>query len=182
MIEKTLAKRYAAALLKVTDAEGSTEETESHLLALREAYLDQKEFRVVLSHPRVPRKTKKQLLHKVFEGKARQSFIDFLDLLVDKNRQGVLPEIAEMFDRLADASRGIVRVRVTSWRPLSDAQRSGLQAKLEKLSGKKVTIDAAVNPALKGGLLVMYGDTVIDGSVAHRLKVIGEKFRELQRR
>ena len=61
MIEKTLAKRYAAALLKVTDAEGSTEETESLLLALKDAYNSQKEFRAVLSQPRVPRAMKKRL-------------------------------------------------------------------------------------------------------------------------
>ena len=51
MIEKTLAKRYAAALLKVTDAEGSTEETESFLLALKDAYLSQKDFRAAINTP-----------------------------------------------------------------------------------------------------------------------------------
>ena len=182
MIEKTLAKRYAAALLKVTDAEGSTEETESFLLALKDAYLSQKEFRAVLSQPRVPRAVKKRLFAKIFEGKAKKSFTDFLDLLVDKNRQDILPDIAEMFDRLAAASKGVVRITVKSWKPLSDAQRSSLQLKLERLAGKKVAIDARVDPALKGGMLVMYGDTVIDGTIAHHLKVIGEKFRELQKR
>ena len=182
MIEKTLAKRYAAALLKVTDAEGSTEETESLLLALKDAYLAQKDFRDVLSQPRVPRAAKKRLLVKIFEGKAKKSFTDFLQFLVDKNRQDILPDIADMFDRLADASKGVVKVMVKSWKPLTDGQRASLQAKLEKLAGRKVAIDPHVDPAVKGGLLVMYGDTVIDGTVAHRLKMIGEKFRELQRR
>lgn len=181
MIEKTLAKRYAAALLKVTDAEGSTEETESLLLALKDAYNSQKEFRAVLSQPRVPRAAKKRLLGKIFEGKAKQSFTDFLDLLVDKNRQDIIPDIADMYDRLADASKGVVKITVKSWRPLSDAQRSDLQSKLERLAGKKVSIDARVDPGVKGGMLVMFGDTVIDGTVAHRLKVIAEKFRELQK-
>jgi F-type H+-transporting ATPase subunit delta len=101
---------------------------------------------------------------------------------VDKNRQHIIPDVADMFDRLADASKGIMKVTVKSWRPLSDAQRASLQSKLEKLSGKKIAIDARVDPAVKGGMLVMFGDTVIDGTVAHRLKEIGEKFRELQRR
>jgi F-type H+-transporting ATPase subunit delta len=182
VIEKTLAKRYAAALLKITDAEGSTEETESLLLALKDAYLAQKDFRAVLSQPRVPRPVKKRLLAKIFEGKAKKSFTDFLELLVDKNRLEVIPDIADMFDRLADASKGVVKITVKSWKPLSDAQRSTLQSKLETLAGKKVAVDARVDPAVKGGMLVMYGDTVIDGTVAHRLKVIGEKFRELQKR
>jgi len=182
VIEKTLAKRYAAALLKVTDAEGSTEETESFLLALKDAYASNKEFRAVLSQPRVPRAMKKRLLTKIFEGKAKKSFTDFLELLVEKTRQDILPDIADMFDRLADASKGVVKMTVKSWRPLTDAQRGALQSKLERLTGKKISIDARVDPAVRGGMLVMFGDTVIDGSVAHRLKVIGEKFRELQRR
>ena len=182
MIEKTLAKRYAAALLKVTDAEGSTEETESLLLALKDAYLSNKEFRAVLAQPRVPRVMKKRLLTKIFEGKAKKSFTDFLQFLVDKNRQDILPDIADMFDRLADASKGVVKIQVKSWHPLTDAQRSSLQSKLERLTGKKIAIDARVDAAVRGGMLVMYGDTVIDGTVAHRLKEIGEKFRELQRR
>ena len=182
MIEKTLAKRYAAALLKVTDAEGSTEETESLLLALKDAYNSQKDFRAVLSQPRVPRAAKKRLLVKIFEGKAKKSFTDFLQFLVDKNRQDILPEIADMFDRLADASKGVVKITVKSWRPLSDAHRASLQSKLERLTGKKIAIDAKVDPAAKGGMLVMFGDNVIDGTVDHHLKLIAEKFRELQKR
>jgi len=182
VIEKTLAKRYAAALLKVTDAEGSTEETESLLLALKDAYTSQKDFRAVLSQPRVPRAMKKRLLVKIFEGKAKKSFTDFLQFLVDKNRQDILPEIADMFDRLADASKGVVKITVKSWRPLSEAHHAGLQSKLEKLTGKKIAIDAKVDPGVKGGVLVMFGDNVIDGTVDHRLKMLGEKFRELQKR
>ncbi|MBI3854515.1 MAG: ATP synthase F1 subunit delta [Planctomycetes bacterium] len=182
MIEKTLAKRYAAALLKVTDAEGTTEETESFLLALKDAYNSNKAFRALLAQPRVPRAVKKNLLVKIFEAKSRKSFTDFLQFLVDKNRQDIIPDIADMFDRLADASKGVVKILVKSWRPLTDAQRSSLQTKLEKLSGKKIAIDARVDPSVKGGMLVMFGDSVIDGTVDHRLKEIGEKFRQLQRR
>ena len=117
MIEKTLAKRYAAALLKVTDADGSTEETEQLLLALKDAYLAQKNFRNLLAQPRIPRTVKKGMLRRIFEGKAKKSFIDFLELLIDKNRQELIPDIADTFDALSDASRGVVRVQVRTWRP-----------------------------------------------------------------
>ncbi len=182
MIERTLAKRYAAALLKLTDAEGSTEETESFLLALKGVYERDKAFRAVLSQPRIPRAAKKKFLRRPFETLARRSFLDFLELLVDKNRTGILPEVAEMFDRLADVSKGIVRVQVRSWKPLSDAHRGSLQGRLERLTGKKIQIEAETDAALKGGMLVRIGDTVIDGSVAHRLKQLGERLKELERR
>ena len=71
MIEKTLAKRYAAALLRMTDPEGTTEETEANLLALKEVYLGNKAFRAVLSQPRVPKSMKRAILRKAFEGRAK---------------------------------------------------------------------------------------------------------------
>ena len=182
MIEKTLAKRYAAALLRTTDQEGTTEETEAMLLALKDAYLADKGFRAILSQPRVPKAVKKGILRRAFEGRAKPWFLDFLTLLVDKNRQDIIPDIADMFDRLADASKGIVRIKVKSWRPLSDAHRASLQSKLERMTGKKIDIEAKADPALRGGMLVMVGDTVIDGSVAYRLKELAERFRESQRR
>ncbi len=182
MIERTLAKRYAAALLRVTDAEGSTEETEALLVALKEAYESQANFRSVLAQPRVPRKMKKQVLRRPFEQIAKRSFLEFLDLLVDKNRLQIIPEIADMYDRLADASRGVVRVKVKSWRPLSEGQRASLAGRMERITGRKVDVEVETDPSLQGGMLVHVGDTVIDGSVAHRLKVLSERFRELERR
>ena len=119
------------------------------------------------------------MLRRIFEGKAKKSFLDFLELLVDKNRQDLLPDIADTFDALSDASRGVVRVQVRSWRPLTDAQRSGLQAGIQKFAVRNVILEEKVDPAVKGGLLCYAGDRVIDGSVAYRLKQIGEKFKEL---
>ncbi len=181
MIERTLARRYAAALLRVTDPEGSTDEAEAMLGALREAYARQKPFRGVLSQPRVPRSAKKALLRKAFEGRARPSFLQFLDLLVDKNRLKLIPELAGTYGRLADASRGLVRVRVRSWRPLSEAHRARLADQLVRITGMKVEVQAETDASLRGGMLVRVGDSVIDGSVSYRLKSLREHFQEFGR-
>lgn len=180
MIEKTLARRYAAALLRITDAEKSTEEAEASLLALKEVWNADRGFRSLLSQPQIPRKVKKGILRKIFEGRAKPSFIDFLDLLIDKNRQDLLPDIADSFDALSDASEGVVRVQVRSWRPLTEAQRGTLREKIQKFALRKVILVEKIDPAVQGGLLCYAGDRVIDGTVAYRLKSIGEKLRELQ--
>lgn len=182
MMERTLAKRYAAALLRMTDQDGSTEETESFLLALKAVYEKDRPFRQLLASPKVPRKVKKQVLRKAFEGRAKPSFLDFLELLVDKNRLKIIPDVADMFDRLADASKGLVRIKVRTWRPLTDSLRSRLHDKLTTLTGKQILIEDKADSALLGGMSVQVGDSIIDGTVVHRLKTIGERFRELQRR
>ena len=107
--------------------------------------------------------------------------IPISQLLIDKNRQDLLPDIADTFDALSDASRGVVRIQVRSWRPLTEAQRAGLQVKMQRIAERKVILEEKVDPATKGGLLCYAGDRVIDGSVAFRLKSIGEKFSQLQK-
>ncbi len=182
MIEKTLARRYAAALLQVAEGEGTLEETEELLKAFRLAYERDRDLRAVLSQPRVPRAVKKGILRRAFEGRARPSFLGFLDVLVERNRTDLIPEIAESFARLADVSRDIVRARVLSWRPLAEDQKLRLAGQLARITGKpRVELQEETDVSLHGGLLVRIGDAVIDGSLAHRLKSLREHVMESHR-
>lgn len=182
MIEKTLARRYAAALLKATEAEGTTETVEQCLRGLRAAWTANKVFRALLLQPKVPRTRKKALLRKPFEGAGSKAFLQFLDLLVDRNRQDVLPEVAEVYDLLADAAKGEVRVQVRTWKPLGADERARLQAGLQKIAKNKVLLEEQAAPDVLGGVLCYVGHTVADGTVRHHLKVLGEKLAESIRR
>ena len=181
MIEKTLAKRYATALLAVTNRGGVVEETESTLLALKEVYQRDSKFRATLASPKVLKAQKKALLRKALAG-ASKVLLEFFDLLIEKHRIHLLPEIADMYDRLADAYRGLVRIQVKSAWPLSEPQKARLKSDLDRLTGKTCSIEAAVDRSLKGGMQVRMGDTVIDGTVAYRLKSLRESLGELQKR
>ncbi len=181
MILKTLAKRYAAAMLSVALREGIVEDVEAQLLALREAYVKDPVFRSALSQPKIPRSVRRTILTRPFEGRAHPTFIDFLGILVTKNRVALIPGIAESFDEMADATQGVVKVDVRSARPLSDAQRAGLQERLVRITGKKTKLEETVDRSLKGGLSVRIGDTVLDGTVAHRLKGLREHLTTLHR-
>ena len=181
MIEKTLAKRYASALLAVTHKEGAVEETESTLLALKQVWETNLKFRAVLLSPKVRKSERKALLRKILAG-ASKSVQEFADLLVDKNRVDLLPEVADMYDRLADAFKGIVKVQVASAFALNEDQKSRLTAALVKITGKTCSVEATVNPSLKAGLQVRMGDSVVDGTVAYRLRSLRYKLEELQKR
>jgi F-type H+-transporting ATPase subunit delta len=181
MIEKTLAKRYATALLAVTHKEGKVEETEATMLAVRAAWERDARMRAVLTSPKIPKALKKDLLAKVLAG-ASASVREFFALLVQKNRIKLVPDVAEMYDRLADAFKGVVRVQVRSAVPLTDAQRQRVHADLERIAGSTCSVEHVVDRALKGGVQVRMGDTVIDGTVAHRLKTLRERLHELQKR
>lgn len=181
MIERTIARRYAASMLEVSDQAKATEEVEALLLALKEAFLRDETVRSTLVNPRFPRKEKKALLRRALGAHAPPILLGFLDVLVDKDRIRLLPHVADAFDELADQSAGVVRVEVRSFRPLEPAQEASLRERLIRLvGGKKIKVEAKVDPGLRGGLWVRIGDTLIDGSVDTRLKQIRERLLELR--
>jgi F-type H+-transporting ATPase subunit delta len=48
--------------------------------------------------------------------------------------------------------------------------------RLEAYTQKKIRIRTATDPALRGGLMVRIGDTVLDGSVRRQLERLRERF------
>jgi F-type H+-transporting ATPase subunit delta len=101
-----------------------------------------------------------------------------LSLLIEKDREDVLPSIIEAFFQLQDEMLGIVHVRVTTAAELSQQQTEQLKQRFEAYSKKKVFIDQSVDKQLIGGFIARIGDTVFDGSVKQQLELLRERFAE----
>ncbi|MBI5367183.1 MAG: ATP synthase F1 subunit delta [Planctomycetes bacterium] len=174
MIERTLAKRYASALLSSAIAQKVVARIEEEILAFAHAYRAQRDLRVILEHPRIPLAGKLETLSRVLGTEAHPLLVHFLEHVTEKKRIRFIPEIAAQYDALADAFEGVVRVTVTSRSPLSAAHTKRLEARLAATTGKVIDLRAQVDAALLGGLAVRIGDRILDGSVAGRLKATKE--------
>jgi F-type H+-transporting ATPase subunit delta len=94
---------------------------------------------------------------------------NFLYVLVDRRRAGLLDEITDAFEAAVDERSGVVRAEVSSAVPLSDAQRAELAKALSDVTGKRVRCEFAVDDSLIGGVIARIGSTVYDGSVRTQL-------------
>jgi F-type H+-transporting ATPase subunit delta len=91
---------------------------------------------------------------------------------VTNRRQTLIPEIAIEYGNLLDAAEGRVHARVTVARAASDADTAAIAAALSKALNKEVVPHLAVDERILGGIIVKYGDTVMDGSVRKRLETL----------
>jgi len=100
-----------------------------------------------------------------------------LRLLVERGRGEQLAEIDRAYGELLDERLGRVRATVTSARPLSDEQAAALQQTLAERTGRQVSIERHVDPALIAGVVAQVGSTVYDASVRTQLERMREELR-----
>lgn len=102
---------------------------------------------------------------------------NFVAVLAQNERLGVLPEIAAQFDALRNAHEGVVDARIASAFPLSDAQLAEIVATLRSKYGREVKASVTVDPELIGGVSIRVGDEVMDASVRGKLAQLAGALR-----
>ncbi len=95
---------------------------------------------------------------------------NFVRLLLENGRLEVVPQIYELYEKLRRQYEQQVEVEVTSARPLTKREQQQIASALKKRLGRKVQPIFQEDPELIGGLVIRYGDRVIDGSVRGRLE------------
>lgn len=102
-------------------------------------------------------------------GKVGDEGRNFVAVLAENRRLAFLPQIRELFESFRREREGTLDARILSAFPISDAQKASLVAGLEKKFGRRIQASVELDPELIGGVEVIVGDQVIDGSVRARL-------------
>lgn len=161
---------YAEALVDVALAEQRPEQIRRELndfLGMTEASADLRNF---LISPAVPSSSKRSVIAKLVEQMgASQTLRNFLYLVVDHRRAGLLRAIGEAFAQELNARLGILDAEIAAARNLSEQEKQALVAALERRTGKRIVPSYRVEPELIGGVRVRIGSTVLDGSVRSSL-------------
>jgi F-type H+-transporting ATPase subunit delta len=86
----------------------------------------------------------------------------------------LLPEIFRLYSQMVAEHNKVALVKVISATPLTDEYTDKLTQKLSVRFSREVQLIVEVDTALMGGIIVEYGDTVIDGSVRGKLTRLAE--------
>jgi len=165
-----LARRYAKALFSVGKEQGTYEAYNDALQALSSLYQDTPGVADALTNPLYPMDIREKVMAGIVKSMETDTVMgNFLNLLVQKKRAEILPEIAEEYQIMVDDERNISHGSVISAVELSDELQAKVQATLEKLTGKKVELTVSVDPSIIGGVIAKVGDLVLDGSIKAQL-------------
>ena len=170
MKQSILAQRYAKAIFTIGQDQDKYEEYLEVLQGASALYTETPEVADALTNPLYPMEVKEKVMTDVVASMGVDEVMgNFLNLLVQKKRAEILPEIADAYKAMVDEAKNISHGSVISAVELSDELKNNIQAVLEKLTGKKVELTTSVDPSIVGGMVAKVGDLVLDGSIKTQL-------------
>jgi F-type H+-transporting ATPase subunit delta len=170
-----LAKRYAKALLTLGREDGNYEKYGEELDQFVTFWEETPEFADAASNPLYAKENRQVICGAVVEKMGMSPvFKSLLNLMLEKNRLPIIPEVRSFYQKLLDEMANISRAKVTSATPLSEEAVASIKASLEKTTGRSIFVETEVDPELIGGVVARVGDLVLDGSVRSQLTNIKE--------
>ena len=177
MRQTILARRYAKALFSLGKEEEKNENYSEALGAIAELYKEES-VENALVNPLYPLDVRQKVMAKIADSaKADAILTRFLNLLIEKKRADILPDIAHEMQVMVDQEQNISHGSVVSAIELGDPLKEKIQETLEKITGNKVILEASVDPSIIGGVIAKVGDLVLDGSIKTQLNGLKESIK-----
>ena len=177
MADARVASRYVRSLLTLAVDQKALEDVHRDMQMFDRVCDSNRDFLVMLRSPIIKHEHKRDILEKLFKKRVHSLTWAILDIITRKNRESILPAIADGFHKAYNEHHGIGFASVTSTVPLDAKLKAEIEAVAKKLSDRtKTEIEEKVDPALIGGFILNVGDKQIDASIASRLRALKLSF------
>ena len=175
-----VAQRYATALFELARDNDSLEIVARDVRSLRTMLDESEDLRRLVQSPVFSAADQQRAIGAVAERAGIGALVgNFVRLVARNRRLFALPGMLRGFQDLLAGHRGELTADVTSAYPLADEHTRALKEALRDNLGKDVTINARVDPAILGGLIVKVGSRMIDNSLRTRLTTMKTRLKEV---
>lgn len=163
-------RRYAQALMGALKTNDEKNKVGLELSDVAKLFNDNIQFKKVLLDPRVSSSIKLGVVKEIFS-QTNPMFISFLGVLIDKNRITYLDGISKEYSKLTQIMNNELFIKIISASMLDDDEINGISDKYKKIyNASTVKYDFFVDESLLGGVKVVVGNKVYDGSLKTQLR------------
>jgi F-type H+-transporting ATPase subunit delta len=156
-------------LFAAAERDGALDEVEDQLFRFQRVLGSEGELATLLDERSVAGDRRVALLRGLLAGKVHPVTLALLEQAVRSDRTRAVELAIDDLLEAAAARQERSVARVVSAAPLSEQQQERLVAALGRMYGRTMSLRSALDPNLRGGLVIRVGDELIDGSVAARL-------------
>ena len=177
MSVERIANRYAKSLLDLGIEQNKLDKLAEDMKVLDQGFAF-RELELMLRSPIINKDAKSRVLEQVFAGKVDDLTKHFMQVIVRKNRENLLPEIAKAFTEQYRKYLNISSVKLTTAAPLEEAQINAIKERLRQSGSvaQNVEIETEIDPSLIGGFVLEFDGKRFDSSVASSLEKLRKEF------
>ncbi len=166
-------KRYAQAIMELS--QNDIEVIRQELDEFVSIYNSDKEFSSFLVNPTIKADKKQAVIRNVFTDKFSKNMLNFILLLISKKRIKNIPEIYEQLVRLINEKSNVLDMKIITAEPLDEQQLFRIKEKFRnKYNAVTVKSEEIIDASIIGGIKVIIGDKVYDGSIKGRIESLTE--------
>ena len=164
----TIARPYAEALFRAAKESGNLAKWGEQLNLLAQVAANP-EAGAAIGDPNVAASQLVDLFRSACGTAVGTELSNFIQLLSNNDRLGLLPEIAALYESYKQNEEGTKQAEIISAFPMDDAQVKALVPQLETVFKTKLETSVSIDPELIGGIKVIVGDQMLDASVRGKL-------------
>lgn len=164
--------RYARALLKAAAGAGQEDKVYHEMQTLTKSFIEVSGLRFTIDNPMLSKDKKKELISTACGGSVSEIVASFIALVLKGDRENVLQFIANSYITLYRQHKNIIRGKLTTAVPVSDATEQKMRSMVERRAKGTVEFETEVNPDIIGGFVLEYDTYRLDASVHSRLRGI----------
>ena len=168
--QKTVAGRYAKALIELVQADDQLAQTYQELNSLRDVFKDNPALLSALNGTSLSVDQKKELIKDLKQG-ASKYVANLIQMVFDYGRINDMVAIIDEFEEQYDALIKRIHAVVVTAVQLDEKRRKDMSEALAKrFDANEVVLDEKVDPSIIGGAIVHVGGQTLDGTVRTKLQ------------
>lgn len=169
--------RYVKSLLDLAVERGVLEQVHNDMLAFDKVLSENRALITTMRSPIIKHYKKKNILDALFGDRFNVLTLSFFRIITEKNRERLLPLIAQEFHNAYNEHQGIGKASVVTAVPLDQELREEIINVAKKVVGKsRLELSEEVDPSIIGGFILNAGSQQIDSSIKHKLKIVQLNF------
>ncbi len=172
MDEGLISRRYAKALLKFAQDQGSADRIYDETKHFENSYLQAPEIEKALQNPVLAREDKERLIFSAAGGNPAEAFLRFIRLVIKNRRELYIRPICLMYQKLYRQAYNIAQVKIVTAAELSENIVNKIKELMQQKSDQKIEFVHEVKPAIIGGFILQCDSMQLDASVSNELKLL----------
>jgi len=148
--------------LSLAKENGQLETFEFELQKIADGIISSNELKGVLEHPAVSLEVKKEIISDLYSKEVSEKTMNFVYLLLERNRAGILPSILDFYKDLKNKEENVLYLTITSAVEIPENLKNLLQKKLTAKFSKSIVPEYKIDNNIIAGLIIQSQDNVID--------------------